>query len=105
MIFDAYKFVLKPLSPEDPWFKRKKSGGAMAVVGVEDPQHVVCPVMTAWSTMDAVMQRMATAGLILYCPGKKLTRQTCIDNGDVLGPLINAYGYSSAILLLNAFHF
>lgn len=78
----------------------------MAIVAVEnDPKHVVCPVLTAWSSMDAVMQRMATAGLILYCSTGRLTRQTCIDNGDVLAPLINVYGYSSAILFLNAFHF
>ena len=76
----------------------------MAVVAVEDPKNVVCPVLTSWSSMDVVMQRMATSGLILHC-GKKLTRQTCIDNGDVLAPLINTYGYSSALLFLNAFHF
>ena len=50
-----------------------------------------CPVLRAWSDMPSVVARAAAHGKISVTSGK-LTRQTCIDNSDVLVPLVNAIG-------------
>ena len=65
----------------------------VAMVHLPDPDtpQKPCPVLTAWAQLDAVLQRVATCGLLTYTSGR-LTRQTCIDNGDLLIPVIDQFG-------------
>ena len=58
-----------------------------------------CPVLKAWSEIDAVVARAAAHGKITVTSGK-LTRQSCIDNADVLLPLVNATGSLPAFFVL-----
>lgn len=50
-----------------------------------------CPVLTAWTKLDAVVQRVAGKGVMLDASGK-LTRQSCVDNADILKPVIENLG-------------
>ena len=65
----------------------------VAMVRLPDPDtpQKPCPVLTAWAQLDAVLQRVATCGLLTFTSGR-LTRQTCIDNGELLMPVINQFG-------------
>lgn len=49
-----------------------------------------CPVVSAWAAVEILMQRAAN-GKLAEARGK-LTRQTCIDNRDLLVPLIQEFG-------------
>ena len=65
----------------------------VAMVRVPDPEmpKKPCPVLTAWAQLDDVLQRVATCGLMTYTSGR-LTRQTCVGNGELLLPVISKYG-------------
>ena len=57
--------------------------------GAEDP------VIKAWMSMEGLMQRCA-AGRILEVEAH-LSRQSVVDNADVLEPVLQHYGPSSYV--------
>ena len=50
-----------------------------------------CPVLSAWSKSQFVLQRLLKKDLLVVSSGK-LTRRTCVDNRELLVPLINLVG-------------
>lgn len=67
----------------------KRSNNAAPLVMTAD-QDGVCPVVREWAGMEALMGRAST-GRLAVAVGK-LTRQTCVDNADLLIPLIKEFG-------------
>lgn len=63
--------------------------------------EITCPVLREWVQLEAAVARAAGSNKVAICPGSKLTRQTCIDNSELLIPLINEVGNSSAFLKLH----
>ena len=59
--------------------------------------HKPCPVLAEWSQLDAVLTRVATSGLMVAISGR-VTRQTCIDNGELLVPVKNELGQLPALM-------
>lgn len=55
-----------------------------------------CPILAGWSQLEVVVARVASHGKMVESAGK-LTRQTCVDNADILIPLINELGGLTAI--------
>lgn len=55
-----------------------------------EPGASVCPVLREWVAKEEIL-RSATKGKLTVSKGK-LSRQTCVDNADLLIPLINEYG-------------
>lgn len=55
-----------------------------------------CPIVAAWSRLEVVVAKVASHGKMVDSVGK-LTRQTCVDNADILIPLINEFGGLTAI--------
>lgn len=62
----------------------------------DDSKQPRCPVLDAWADMEVLLQRVATSGL-LTCVVGNITRQTCVDNGDILVPVINVLGQLPAL--------
>ena len=57
-----------------------------------------CPVMTAWTDLPDVVSR-AGKGRIAAVSSRKLTRQTCVDNAELLIPLILEVGTFAQLLV------
>ena len=58
-----------------------------ADMAAETPE---CPVLKAWQDVEVLVERAARCKLALV--SGKLGRQHCVDNADLLIPLINEYG-------------
>lgn len=58
---------------------------------MEQPRAGDCPVLQAWIQLEALVE-IAARGTVVQVSGKKLTRQTCVDNRETLIPLILAVG-------------
>ena len=54
-----------------------------------------CPVLAAWANMPELIASVAKSGRMVDCTAQ-LTRQTCVDNADILEPLINVVGSLAA---------
>ena len=57
---------------------------------------IECPVLSAWSQSQFVLQRLLKKDLLVISSGK-LTRKTCVDNRELLVPLINLVGCLTAV--------
>ena len=55
------------------------------------PELEPCPIMEAWKALPGVMERASTTARICCCTGG-ISRQSVIDNCDILEPIINALG-------------
>ena len=64
---------------------------------MDAPDAEPCPVMRAWSKSPVVMQQMMNGKLVVL-QYNTLGRPAVSDNVDLLAPLINHIGASSAIL-------
>ena len=53
-----------------------------------------CPVLQAWATSEVVLKRLCDKDLLVL-NGKRLTRQTCTANRELLVPLMNLIGFLS----------
>ena len=86
-----YNFIY----PVALWFKHMPGASLCAMAspvgGIAVDPEGSCPVLKAWSDIDSVVARAAAHSKLTVTAGK-LTRQTCIDNADVLVRLINATG-------------
>ena len=49
-----------------------------------------CPVLRAWSESEIIVGRLLKKNLIIH--GKTLNRDACVENADLLVPLINLVG-------------
>ena len=51
-----------------------------------------CPVIEAWSQSQLVLQRLLKKN-VLIMSGSSLNRDTCVENRELLVPLINLVGF------------
>lgn len=56
----------------------------------DDPSK--SPVLAAWTQLDDVIARVAKRGVILETFRGRMTRQTCVDNAEILLPVIQELG-------------
>ena len=70
-------------------------GRSVAMASDAGSSSFECPVLSAWSQSQFVLQRLLKKDLLVISSGK-LTRKTCVDNRELLISLINLVGYLTA---------
>lgn len=65
---------------------------AVALWGLMADDPSKSPVLAAWTKLDDVIARVAKRGVILETFRGRMTRQTCVDNAEILLPVIQELG-------------
>ena len=64
----------------------------MSVSGASACSADSCPVIEAWSQSEIVLQRLLKKNVLILA-GSSLNRDTCVENRELLVPLINLVGF------------
>ena len=75
-----------------PFWSQLSFGSCAAMATDDDTKGSKCPVLDYWSNLDAIVARVATHGIMVDVVKGKVTRQTCVDHGDIVKPVIEKMG-------------